>query len=60
MLTFGGIGLVGAGIIFTFFADKIVSDPELAKTRKKQGPLLALVGAAFLIAAVLLGSVIEL
>ncbi|MCB2088236.1 MAG: hypothetical protein KDD98_05345 [Sphingomonadaceae bacterium] len=58
MLTYGGLGLLIAGLIFTFAADKIIKDPEKAAKSKKQGPILAVVGAAMLGAAVLLGGML--
>lgn len=54
MLTYGGIGLLVAGIILTFFGDKIIRDPEQAAKRKKQGPIMALVGALALGLAIVL------
>ena len=55
MLTYGGLGLLIAGIVFMFFSDKINKDPEKAAKTKKQAPILMLVGAAFLGAAFVIG-----
>ena len=55
MLTYGGLGLLIAGLLFTFFAGKIIKDPEKAANAKKQGPILAIVGAVMLGLATYLG-----
>ncbi|MEE9433300.1 MAG: hypothetical protein V3V15_03580 [Sphingorhabdus sp.] len=56
MLTYGGLGLLIGGIILTLFSGKIAKgDEEKAAKLKKQGPILAVVGAGFLILAVVLG-----
>ncbi len=56
MLTFGGIGLFFGGLILTFFGDKIGKDPEKGAKAKKQGPILAVIGAAMLGVAWYLGA----
>jgi len=58
MLTYGGLGLLLGGLIMTFFADKIIKDVEKAANAKKQGPILAIVGAAALGLAVFLGGML--
>lgn len=49
MLLYGGIGLLGAGIITYFFGDKIQSDATKAAQLKKQAPILMVVGVVFLV-----------
>lgn len=49
MLFYGGIGLLGAGLITYFFGDKIQSDATKAAQMKKQAPILMAVGAVFLV-----------
>lgn len=58
MLTFGGAGLLMAGIIMMLFPHKIIKDPEKAANAKKQAPILALAGAAMLALAIYLGGFI--
>jgi len=58
MLTYGGLGLLIGGLFLTFFADKVISDPEKAARSKKQGPILAAVGAGALGLAVVLSILI--
>jgi len=58
MLTYGGIGLLIGGLILTFFSGKIAKDEEKAAKLKKQGPILAVVGAGFLALAVFLGGML--
>lgn len=55
MLLYGGIGLLAAGILSTFFSDKLSKDPAKAAQMKKQGPVIAVVGAVFLLLRMLLG-----
>jgi hypothetical protein len=54
MLLYGGIGLLGAGIITYFFGDKIQSDAAKAAQMKKQAPILMAVGVAFLVVRALI------
>ena len=54
MLTYGGIGLLVAGLLFTFGGTKFIKDEEKAQNLKKQAPILALVGAAMLGLAIFL------
>ncbi len=59
MLTYGGLGLLIGGLILTFFSGKIAKgDEEKAAKLKKQGPILAVVGAAALALAVFLGGML--
>lgn len=58
MLTYGGIGLLAAGIIMMFGAEKLISDPEKAAKAKKQAPILAVVGAAALGLGIFLGGML--
>jgi hypothetical protein len=55
MLLYGGIGLLAAGVISMLFSDKLTSDAAKAAQLKKQGPIIAVVGAVFLLVRVLLG-----
>lgn len=56
MLLYGGIGLLGAGIIIYFFGGKLQSDAAKAAQMKKQAPILMLVGAVMLgVRALLIG-----
>lgn len=55
MLLYGGIGLLAAGIISMMFSDKLSKDPAKAAQMKKQGPMIAIVGAIFLLLRMLLG-----
>lgn len=55
MLLYGGIGLLAGGIISMVFADKLTKDPAKAANMKKQGPIIAAVGAVFLLVRLLLG-----
>lgn len=48
MLTYGGIGLVGAGLFFLLGGDRMVKDPVKAAKARKQAPVLLVVGAAML------------
>lgn len=54
MLTYGGIGLLVAGILFMLMPDKLVKDPEKAAKAKKQAPILMAVGAGMLVLAIVL------
>lgn len=54
MFFYGGIGLLIAGIIFMFAADKVVRDAEKAAKAKSQAPVLIGVGAVFLVIAFVL------
>lgn len=54
MLTYGGIGLLVAGILFMTMPNKLVKDPAKAAKAKKQAPILAVVGAVMLGLAVVL------
>lgn len=54
MFFYGGIGLLVAGLIFMFAADKVVKDTEKAAKAKSQAPILIGVGAVFLIIAFVL------
>ena len=58
MLTYGGLGLLVAGLVMSVTAEKIVKDPAKAAKAKKQGPLMALIGAAALGLGIYLGSVL--
>lgn len=55
MLLYGGIGLVAAGIISMIFSDKLSKDPAKSAQIKKQGPMIAAVGALFLLVRLLIG-----
>ncbi|MEO5707652.1 MAG: hypothetical protein ABIQ46_11515 [Alteraurantiacibacter sp.] len=54
MLLYGGIGLVVAGIISMIFSDKLSQDAAKAAQLKKQGPIIAAVGALFLLVRLLI------
>mgnify|MGYP006910658986 CR=1 FL=1 len=54
MLTYGGLGLLIAGLIFMLGGDKLVKDPDKAANAKKQAPILMVVGAAMLGLAIFL------
>lgn len=54
MLTYGGLGLLIAGLIFSFGGTKFISDETKAQNLKKQAPILAIVGAAMLGLAIFL------
>ena len=56
MLTYGGIGLLVAGLIFMFGGTKLIKDPDKAQNAKKNAPVIAIVGAVMLGLAVYLGS----
>ncbi len=55
MLLYGGIGLLVGGIVSALFGDRLSKDPATAARMKKQGPLLAVVGAVLLLLRLLLG-----
>jgi len=59
MLFYGGIGLLVAGLLSMFASDKLSKDPEKAAQMKKNGPMLAGVGAVFLGLAVVLPSILN-
>lgn len=54
MLTYGGLGLLIAGLVFMFGGTRFIKDAERAAQLKKQAPILAGVGAAMLGLAVVL------
>lgn len=58
MLTYGGLGLLLAGLFFMLGGTKMISDIEKAEKLKKQAPILAGVGAAMLGLAVALAFLI--
>lgn len=58
MLTFGGIGLFLAGVLLTVMPHKFTSNAGKAAKAKKQGPILAVIGAAALVLALWLGGTI--
>ena len=54
MLLYGGIGLLAAGVITMFFADKLTKDAAKAEQMKKQAPYIAIVGGVMLIARMII------
>lgn len=58
MLTYGGLGLLLAGLFFMLGGTKVVKDAERAAQLKKQAPILAAVGAVMLALAVFLGGLL--
>ena len=55
MLLYGGFGLLAAGIITWLFSDKLSKDADKAAKMKKPAPMIAIVGAAMLVARTLIG-----
>lgn len=50
MLFYGGIGLLGGGLIIMLFGNRFIKEADKAEKARKQAPILMLVGALALTA----------